>query len=181
MSYVVEIVPYDPIWPARFEQLGSELRAAVGTSALRIDHIGSTAIPGLAAKPIIDIQISVAAFEPLDAYRIPLERLGYVFRADNTERTKRYFREAPGTPRRHIHARRAGSWAEQFALLFRDYLRTHAEEARSYEALKYQLVARYREDRHGYTDAKAPFIWEIMAKADRWSQEVGWEPGPSDA
>jgi len=181
MSYVVEIVPYDPIWPARFAQLGSELRAALGTTALRIDHIGSTSIPGLAAKPIIDIQISVAAFEPLDAYRLHMERLGYVFRADNTGRTKRYFREAPGTPRRHIHVRRAGSWAEQFALLFRDYLRAHAEEARRYESLKYQLAAKYREDRHGYTDAKGPFIWEIMTKADRWSQEVGWEPGSRDA
>jgi GrpB-like predicted nucleotidyltransferase (UPF0157 family) len=177
----VEIAQYDPIWPARFAKLGGELRDALGAMALRIDHIGSTAIPGLAAKPIIDVQISVAAFEPLDAYRLPLERLGYVFRSDNTERTKRYFREAPGTPRRHIHVRRAGSWAEQFALLFRDYLRTHAEEARSYESLKYKLAARYKEDRHGYTDAKAPFIWEVMAKADRWSQEVGWEPGPSDA
>jgi len=78
MPYVVEIVPYDAIWPARFAQLGSELRAALGTTALRIDHIGSTSIPGLAAKAIIDIQISVAAFEPLDAYRLPLERLGYV-------------------------------------------------------------------------------------------------------
>jgi GrpB-like predicted nucleotidyltransferase (UPF0157 family) len=181
MSYVVEIVPYDPIWPARFAQLSSELRATLGTTALRIDQIGSTSITGLAAKPIIDVQISIAAFEPLDAYRFPLERLGYVFRADNTERTKRYFREAPGTPRRHIHVRRAGSWAEQFALLFRDYLRTQAEESRRYETLKYQLAARYKEDRRGYTEAKAPFIWEIMAKADRWSQEIGWEPGPSDA
>jgi GrpB-like predicted nucleotidyltransferase (UPF0157 family) len=103
----------------------------------------------------------------------PLERLGYVLRADNAERTKRYFREAPGTPRRHIHVRRAGSWAEQFALLFRDYLRTHAEETRRYASLKYQLAVKYREDRHGYTDAKAPFIWEIMMKADRWSQDVG--------
>ena len=66
MSYVIEIVPYDPIWPARFAQLGGELRAALGTTVLRIDHIGSTSIPGLAAKPIIDIdiQISVAAFAP---------------------------------------------------------------------------------------------------------------------
>jgi GrpB-like predicted nucleotidyltransferase (UPF0157 family) len=74
MAYIVEIVPYDPTWPARFAQLGSELRAALGMTALRIDHIGSTAISGLAAKPIIDIQISVAAFEPLDAYRFPLGR-----------------------------------------------------------------------------------------------------------
>jgi GrpB-like predicted nucleotidyltransferase (UPF0157 family) len=110
-----------------------------------------------------------------------LERIGYVFRAGNPERTKRYFREAPGTSRRHIHVRRAGSWAEQFALLFRDYLRTHAEEALRYATLKYHLAAQYRGDRHGYTDAKAPFIWEIMLQADQWSQAIGWEPGPTDA
>jgi GrpB-like predicted nucleotidyltransferase (UPF0157 family) len=71
--------------------------------------------------------------------------------------------------------------AEQFALLFRDYLRAHAEEARGYATPKYQLAAMCREDRHGYTDAKAPFISEIMMKADRWSQEIGWEPGAPDA
>src|SRR5262249_20945947 len=67
--------------------------------------------------------------------------------------------------------KRPEHWEEQFALLFRDYLCAHAEEARRYEALKYQLAAKYREDRHGYTDAKGPFIREIMTKADRWSQE----------
>jgi GrpB-like predicted nucleotidyltransferase (UPF0157 family) len=97
--------------------------------ALRIDHIGSTAVPGLAAKPIVDIQISVPAFEPLDAFRVPLVQLGYVFRADNQERTKRYFREPPGDRRTHIHVRRAGSFSEQLALLFRDFMRTHPEWA----------------------------------------------------
>jgi GrpB-like predicted nucleotidyltransferase (UPF0157 family) len=77
--------------------------------------------------------------------------------------------------------RRAGSWAEQFALLFRDYLRKHPDEARRYAALKHQLAAQLRTDRHGYTEAKGPFIWELMGRADRWSQEVGWEPGPTDA
>ena len=176
----IVIVPYDPQWPELFQQAGTALRAALGNTARRIDHIGSTAIPGLDAKPVIDIQISVAAFEPLDAYRLPLESLGYVFRADNPERTKRYFREAPGQRRTHIHVRRLGSWAEQFALLFRDYLRGHPTEAQQYAALKYQLAERYRNHRQGYTDAKDPFIWEVMYKADRWSQESGWEPGPTD-
>ncbi|MGH2816243.1 MAG: GrpB family protein, partial [Actinomycetota bacterium] len=92
----VEIVPYDPAWPEQFAELGRELRAELGDIALRIDHVGSTAVPGLAAKPIIDVQVSVAAFEPLAAFRQPLERLGYVFRADNPEPTKRYFREPQG-------------------------------------------------------------------------------------
>jgi GrpB-like predicted nucleotidyltransferase (UPF0157 family) len=77
--------------------------------------------------------------------------------------------------------RRAGSWSEQFALLFRDYMRTHPEDARRYAELKTRLAQAYRDDRHGYTDAKSDFIWEIMSQANVWSQETGWQPGPSDA
>jgi GrpB-like predicted nucleotidyltransferase (UPF0157 family) len=153
----------------------------LGTVALRIDHIGSTAVPGLAAKPIIDVQISVASFEPFDTICTPTEGLGYAWRADNPDRMKRYFREAPGMRRTHIHVRRAGSWSEQYALLFRDYLRTHDEDAARYAALKRELAERFRHERHTYTDAKGPFLWETMVKADAWAQEIGWEPGPSDA
>ncbi len=177
----VEISRYQPEWARRFADLGRSLRATLGAVAVRIDHIGSTAVPGLAAKPVMDIQISVANLEPPDAFREPLERLGYVFRADNEERTKRYFREAPGTRRTHIHVRRSGSWAEQFALLFRDYLRTHPGDAARYETLKRTLAEQYRDDRGAYTEAKVPFTWEIMQRADRWSQEIEWVPGPSDA
>jgi GrpB-like predicted nucleotidyltransferase (UPF0157 family) len=177
----VVIVPYNPEWPKRFSRLGTALREALGNVALRIDHIGSTSIPGLDAKPIIDVQISVASFEPLDAFRIPLGNLGFVFRAGNPDLTKRYFRESPGARRTHIHVRRAGSWAEQLALLFRDFMRAHDKDARRYAELKYELAEKYQDNRHGYTDAKASFIWQIMAQANEWSQQVGWEPGPSDA
>jgi GrpB-like predicted nucleotidyltransferase (UPF0157 family) len=175
------IVPYDPAWPERFAGLGRELRAGLGDVALRIDHIGSTSVPGLAAKPVIDIQVSVIAFEPLAAFRRPLERLGYVYRADNPERTKRYFREPPGRRRTHVHVRRAGSFSEQWALLFRDYLRADREAATEYETVKRRLAIRFRDDRHAYTDAKVPFLWEIIRRADEWAQAQGWEPGPSDA
>jgi GrpB-like predicted nucleotidyltransferase (UPF0157 family) len=177
----VEVVPYDPAWPARFAELGRELRAGLGAVALRIDHIGSTSVPGLAAKPIIDIQISVADFEPLAAYRLPLEQLGYVYRADNPERTKRYFREPSGRRRTHVHVRRAGSFSEQWALLFRDYLRAHAEVAAEYAAVKQRLALQFRDDRRAYVDAKGPLLWEIIRKADEWAQAQGWLPGPSDA
>jgi GrpB-like predicted nucleotidyltransferase (UPF0157 family) len=180
-AHPVEIVAYDPAWPERFAELGLELRAGLGEVALRIDHIGSTAVPGLAAKPIIDIQVSVADFEPLAAYRRPLERLGYVYRADNPERTKRYFREPPGRPRIHVHVRRAGSFSEQWALLFRDYLRAHPDAAAEYAAVKRRLALRFRDDRRGYTDAKGPFLWEVIRRADEWAQAQGWQPGPSDA
>jgi GrpB-like predicted nucleotidyltransferase (UPF0157 family) len=164
-----------------FKVLGRSLRDVLGDVAIRIDHIGSTAVPGLGAKPIIDVQISVLGLEPLDSYRHPLEHLDFVFRADNPDLTKRYFREPPGTPRTHVHVRRSGSWAEQFALLFRDYLRAHPNDRERYERLKRELADQHRERRRAYTEAKGAFIWEIMGKADQWSQVVGWEPGPSDA
>jgi GrpB-like predicted nucleotidyltransferase (UPF0157 family) len=180
----IVVVPYDAGWPALFRETARPLRAALGPVALRIDHIGSTAVPGLAAKPIIDLQIAVGAFEPLDAYRRPLEGLGYVFRADNPERTKRYFREPPGARRMHIHVRQRGSWNEQFALLFRDYLRAHADAAARYGELKADLARRCghdARDRHAYVEAKEPFIWATMREANAWAQATGWAPGPSDA
>jgi GrpB-like predicted nucleotidyltransferase (UPF0157 family) len=179
----VRIVPYDGCWPEWFRRLAQPLRQALGPVALRIDHIGSTSVPQLAAKPIIDIQISVADFEPLDAYRLPLERLGYIWRFDNPERTKRYFREGPLQRRVHIHVRRAGSFSEQFALLFRDYVRTHPDIASQYAREKIGLAQQYSrvEDRAAYTEAKSPFIWKVMAQADQWAQQTGWLPGSSDA
>ncbi|MFL1675826.1 GrpB family protein [Paenibacillus dendritiformis] len=123
------VVAHDPGWSEEFKEIGTRIRDALQDAALRIDHIGSTAVPGLDAKPIIDIQISVRSFEPLASYRDPLQAIGYLHRAGNPELTKRYFREGPGMRRTHIHVREAGSFAEQFALLFRDYLRVHPEEA----------------------------------------------------
>ncbi|MEU4689303.1 GrpB family protein [Actinoplanes sp. NPDC023714] len=176
----IEIVDYDPSWPARFATVGAALRAALGPVAVRIDHIGSTSVPGLAAKPVVDIQVSVDRLEPDASFREPLQELGLVFRAENPDRTKRYFRERPGDRRTHIHVRRAGSFAEQFALLFRDFLRADAATAAEYAALKRALAVDFREDRHGYTDAKSPFFWETIRRAADWTQETGWEPGPSD-
>jgi GrpB-like predicted nucleotidyltransferase (UPF0157 family) len=181
MMHPIEIVSYDPAWPGLFAELGRELRVGLGDIALRIDHIGSTSVPGLAAKPVIDVQVSVAAFEPLTAFKQPLERLGYVYRADDPERTKRYFREPPGRRRTHVHVRRAGSFSEQWALLFRDYLRAHRDVAAEYEAVKRRLAVRFRDDRHAYTNAKVPFMWEVIRRADEWAQAHGWLPGPSDA
>lgn len=181
MDERVIITPYDPEWPGLFRGLGARLRESLGDVALRIDHIGSTSIPGLDAKPIIDVQISVADFEPLDAFRVPIESVGFEWQAGNPELTKRYFREKLGGRRTHIHVRRWGSFSQQFPLLFRDYLRTHTEDAQAYADLKYRLAEEYGEDRHGYVEAKGPFIWETIRKADDWAQSTGWQPGPSDA
>ena len=181
MSDPITVVSYDPVWPELFRQLGARLRAALGGVALRLDHIGSTAVPGLAAKPIVDVQISVERLEPVEPFRSPLEAAGFVYWAANTERTKRYFREAPGQRRTHVHVRRAGSFSEQFALLFRDFLRADPAAAQDYGQRKLVLAARFTNDRHGYLEAKPPIIWEVLRRADQWAQHTGWESGPSDA
>ena len=178
---VLTIADYDPSWPMLFAELGIRLRSALDEVALRIDHIGSTAVPGLAAKPIIDVQISVVALEPVDAFRVPLEECGFTWRSDNPERTKRYFRERPGEPRTHIHVRRAGSFSEQVALLFRDYLRAHRDAADAYGRQKRDLASVLTRDRHAYADAKASITWHIIQEADAWAQRNGWEPPRSDA
>jgi GrpB-like predicted nucleotidyltransferase (UPF0157 family) len=180
MAEPILITPYDPHWAEEFRDIGSQLRLAMRDAALRIDHIGSTSVIGLDAKPVIDIQISVSSFEPLQVYQEPMQNIGYVFRSDNPERTKRYFRESTGMRRTHIHVREQGSFGEQFALLFRDYLRQHADEAKYYATIKYKLKDQYEQDRHRYVEAKEPFIWEIMRRASEWSQQVGWKPGQSD-
>lgn len=175
------IVPYSDEWPEQFQEHGSRIRRALGDAALRIDHIGSTSVPGLAAKPVIDIQISVTSFEPVEPIRNPLLRAGYVWRSDNQDLTKRHVRESTGSPRTQIHIRKIGSWSQQFALLFRDYIRVHPSAANQYAEVKRQLADQYRHDRVGYNVAKGPFIWETMRAADDWSRQVGWEPSPSDA
>jgi GrpB-like predicted nucleotidyltransferase (UPF0157 family) len=177
----VEIADYDPDWAGAFAELGVVLRGALADVAVRIDHIGSTAVPGLAAKPVIDIQMSVPSLEPVDTFRVPLDRLGYIYRADNPERTKRYFREPPGQRRTHIHVRQLGSFSEQFPLLFRDYLRSHPPQAAEYAVVKRRCAASFRHDRQGYVEAKDSYVWNVIRRADAWAQRTGWTPGPSDA
>jgi GrpB-like predicted nucleotidyltransferase (UPF0157 family) len=179
-DFIVEIQDWTPAWAAEFRVRATGLRRALGERALRIDHIGSTSVTSLAAKPIVDIQVSVAEFEPFDALEAAMREAGYVLRGDNPELTKRYFRETPGARRCHVHIRRAGSWHEQWALLFRDYLRGHGDVARDYAALKRRLAKRYGDDRRAYTDAKGDFFWATIRAADQWASGAGWRPGPSD-
>lgn len=181
MIHRIEVLPYNPEWPGLFRAIGAQLREALGTIASRIDHIGSTAVPGLAAKPVIDIHVSVSALEPSEPFRIPLEALGYPLDMGNDDLKKRYFHEAPGSRETHIHVRRAGSWAEQSALPLRDYMREHETDVDRYVRLKERLARHYGLARRGYTNAKGTFIWAVLGDADRWAQEVGWEPDPIDA
>lgn len=160
----ITIVDYDPEWPARFEAEATRLREALGPVAMRIDHVGSTAVPGLAAKPIVDIQVSVRKVEPMHAYQLPLERLGYEYVAAPTMDDYPFFdgREPRSV---HVHVCEAGSFHERRHLAFRDWLRAHPDDAHRYAALKQRLAASEWENADAYADAKEPFIDEIVRRA----------------
>jgi GrpB-like predicted nucleotidyltransferase (UPF0157 family) len=175
------LVPYDPAWPDEFRGVGERLRRALGAAALRIDHVGSTSVPGLDAKPVIDVQLSVARLVPESPYRGPLESLRYRFPPTNPDRTKRFFLNPLGERSVHLHVRPAGCFDEQLNLLLRDYLRTHPEAVEEYARVKWSLSETFRTDREGYVRAKEPTIWALLRRAHDWAQATGWFPGPSDA
>jgi GrpB-like predicted nucleotidyltransferase (UPF0157 family) len=166
----IELVPYDPSWPAAFEAEATRLREALGALALRIDHHGSTAVPGLAAKPIIDIQVTVADLQPLAAYAGPLARVGYVHVAHPDDARCPFFHRPAGWPHtHHVHVVAAGGDEERRTLLFRDYLRAHDVEARAYERLKRDLaslmIGAGPETREAYARAKTEFVQRIVRLA----------------
>jgi GrpB-like predicted nucleotidyltransferase (UPF0157 family) len=171
----VGIVAYDRAWPNRFERWKRRLASALGASALRIEHVGSTAVPGLAGKPVVDIQVSVADVADEAAYVPAIESVGFGLRYRHPDLGWRYFRPPPGIPREaQVHVCTAGGAWERSHLLFRDYLRAHPERASAYGALKLELAGRHPADRIAYTDAKGPFIDETLALAEIWAGETGW-------
>jgi len=168
----LEVVPYDPGWPAAFEAEAVRLRTALGTLALRIDHNGSTAIPGLGAKPIIDIQVSVAALQPIAAYSERLQAIGYVHVSHPDDSFCPFFHRPSQWPHsHHVHVVEGGGAEERRTLAFRDYLRDHATAAGEYEHLKQdlarQLAATTGESREAYARKKTDFIERIVAMALR--------------
>jgi GrpB-like predicted nucleotidyltransferase (UPF0157 family) len=168
----VNVVPHDPRWAADFEDERHRLHSALGDVAIRIDHHGSTAVPDLAAKPVIDIQISVARLRATGLYAPALERLGYVHlvHADD-DRCPFFYRPAEWPHTHHVHVVEAGGEEERRTLAFRDYLRGHPEAAREYASLKYELAARHdglsAESREAYAEAKASFVNRIVDAALR--------------
>ncbi|QWU16042.1 GrpB domain, predicted nucleotidyltransferase, UPF0157 family [Paenibacillus sophorae] len=174
------IAPFDAEWRDLFLEIGLKLRHSLGERAIRIDHVGSTSIIGMDAKPIIDIQISVENIEDEASYKWLIEKNGFELRPENPDRTKKYFREVPGNRRIHIHVRQAGSYSEQLTLLFRDYLRHSSEDRQRYIQEKHRLMNLFKNDRPKYVEGKGPIVWDILQKAHIWSQETGWKPGKTD-
>lgn len=157
----IVIVDHDPRWVQRYEQERSRIVAALGDRVLALEHIGSTSVPGLAAKPIIDIDLSVADVEDEDAYVPDLVAAGYVLRVREPEH--RMLR----TPELdvHLHVCGHGSDWEQRHVVFRDWLRTHTDDRDRYEAVKRDLSQREWDDMNDYADAKSDVVTDIMSRA----------------
>lgn len=167
MPEPVVICDYDPAWPERYERLRAPVAEAVGEYAADIQHIGGTSVPGLAAKPTIDINILLRSAGDLPAAIERLARLGYVHEGDLGIIGREAFATPPGYAVHDHHlyvcAPDWGGYGDQIA--FRDYLREHPRAALAYARLKRSLARRYRDDRKAYADAKAGFVGAVLKRA----------------
>lgn len=189
MPPTIQIVPYDPRWPEAFRTLATPITAAMDELAVRVDHIGSTAVPGLAAKDIIDIQITVSDLGN-DAIRDRLATLGITehptiagdhippgldpAQADPARWRKRYFRAPTGMRPMHLHVRQARLPNQRYPLLFRDYLRATPTAAGAYRQIKEALARLHPNDVEAYYDVKDPACDLIMGAAEYWAAQTGW-------
>ena len=164
----VRVVEYDPRWPSMYEEARAEIVGRCGQGVLAIEHVGSTSVPGLAAKPIIDIMAGVATLDGGRALAGPLSTLGYEYVPKDEQPGRLFFRRGErGAGTHHLHVVELGGEEWRRHLLFRDRLRAHAETAREYARLKRGLAAAHAEDRGAYTEAKTPFITSVVEKAQR--------------
>lgn len=182
---MIVIEKYNSKWPAEFENIQADLRRVLEQLALRIDHIGSTSVPGLGAKDIIDIQVTVAILtnEIIDR----LKAAGYTHKPYYSDHVpkgenpdpelwkKIYFVERPDDRPAHIHVRQFGNLNQRYALLFRDYLRAHPKSAETIELIKRQLAKYHPEDWEAYYDIKDPVYDLIWDAAQGWAKTVNWD------
>jgi GrpB-like predicted nucleotidyltransferase (UPF0157 family) len=159
----IEIVEYDPTWPTEFERLRNRAQVALGDLAIAIEHVGSTAVPGLAAKPVIDLVVVVANDDDVARAIELLEGIGYRARGNQGVEGREVFSWPEGERRHHLYVSPQSSAELQAQVRFRDRLRADPVLARNYEALKRELAVRYRDDRPGYTDAKTEFVESAVA------------------
>ncbi|MGC9962588.1 MAG: GrpB family protein [Acidimicrobiales bacterium] len=166
----LDVVDYDPSWPEKFVFWRDKIKAEVGDLALRIEHVGSTSVPGLPAKPRIDIQVSVPDIAREDEYVPQIEAAGAQLRSRDDYH--RFFRSFPGGPRvLQVHVCNVGSDWESDHLLFRDYLRSHPDARDAYAAVKLENAVVWADDGIGYTDAKGEIILDILVEARIWDEK----------
>ncbi|HUO12196.1 MAG TPA: GrpB family protein [Caulobacteraceae bacterium] len=192
----IEIVEPQARWADEFTEIGSALRRGMGPLARAIHHIGSTAVPGLAAKDNIDVQVSVAGLHPLSPLRAGIEAAGYRIRDDYDvvhdhvppfadpapeHWAKRRAAAPVGAKAVRIHIRVEGAFNTRYAQLFRDYLRAAPQAAAAYAQIKRELAARHGDDEDAYYAVKDPVCDLIMDAAELWAASNGWTLPPTDA
>ena len=167
----VRVVPYNSAWVERFRQEAEVLQPLFGDELVAIHHVGSTAVPGLQAKPVIDIMPIVRHIERVDSLTTPLEKLGYEGLGENGIPGRRYFRKGGDDRTHQIHVFQRGDPNVERHLAFRDYLRAHPAVAAQYGALKAALAQQFPEDIYGYMDGKDAFIKAAEAQALVWYRD----------
>ncbi|WP_327006486.1 GrpB family protein [Dactylosporangium sp. NBC_01737] len=170
----LDLVDYDQGWPAKFAYYRDELADALGPVALRIEHIGSTAVPGLAAKNVIDILVVVADEHDREGYRAAVESTGMALAHRDPAASWSFYRPAAPPRTRHVHVTSRGSSHERVQLLFVDFLRNHDLAADAYAQVKRRLAIRFADDRERYTRAKTEFIFDMLDRAEQWADQTGW-------
>jgi GrpB-like predicted nucleotidyltransferase (UPF0157 family) len=169
----LEVVPYDLSWPGRYERWRDRLDEQLGATAPRIEHVGSTAVPGLLAKPVIDIQISVPDLNDESRYVTQVEQAGVQLRSRDA--LHRFFRPFAGQPRDvHVHVCQAGSDWEREHILFRDYLRSHVDARDAYAKVKQEAAQVWSDDRIAYTEAKTGVVLDQLDAAEIWAMANSW-------
>lgn len=170
-----EISDYDPAWLDMFANWRSRLSAALEAASARIDHVGSTAVPGLAAKPVIDIMVSVPETGDEPSFLPACLSTGLILRM--REEGHLLLWPPPSSPREvHVHVCDSdGEWGRD-ELLFRDYLIADPAARDQYSALKRELIGRWRDDRQAYTEAKTAFVLDTLERARAWALASGWSP-----
>jgi GrpB-like predicted nucleotidyltransferase (UPF0157 family) len=162
---------YDPGWPALFEDLRKRIAAALGPLVIDIEHIGSTSVPNLCAKPIIDLDVIVEP-ENLPAAIAAVEALGYRHEGNLGVDGREAFRWTAEFPEHHLYVCPKDSPALGRHLLFRDFLRTHPDAARQYAQLKKELAQQFHDDRSKYQDAKTAFIESLVQEAKEAAEQI---------
>ena len=186
MSRIIEVVPYDPAWIAAFQKEAAILNAIFGPRVLELQHIGSTAVPGLAAKPIIDILVVLDHTDDINSFDRAMEDVGYRVRGECLDAPvpgtpgRFYFsKETNGVRSHHVHVCAKGHLDILDKLAFRDYLRAHSSKAAAYGELKRRIAAQYRFDNIGYMRAKDGFVKSTLLEARRWydtQHMTSWKP-----
>ncbi|MGI0525120.1 GrpB family protein [Rhizobium giardinii] len=162
MRKPVIIVPYDPAWPAIFVQIRDKVLAALGSTALAVEHIGSTSVPGLDAKPIIDIDVIISTETDLSTAISKLSKAGYTYEGEKGIEGRHAFAQPSRLPAHHLYVCAAGNPELRRHIAFRDFLRANPDTAKSYGVLNKCLAEKFGPDREGYTNAKEEFIAETL-------------------